>query len=788
MSPARAIAPAPFGLAVAAALLVGVLLVQGLPQLPPAGVAWLMCLAGLLLWCRAAWQRLAGALQLGFALACLHGASSLADRLPAAQSGHTFVVEGRVASLPIQDEDGTRFEFMVSTDEASPLALRGKTLRLGWYARPPETVPALDAGSTWRLQVKLRPPRGLVNPGGFDLERRALEQRLSATGYVTRGSDALQLAPGAGLEAMRGALSERIAAALPPDRARFVAALALGDTRGLSDADWHVLRATGLTHLIAISGFHVGLVAGFGALLVQGLHRFVPGLGRRWPRPQATAAGALLFAAGYTALAGFALPTVRTLLMIAAVLLARLARRPQGLAESLAFALVAIVLVDPLSVLAPGFWLSFLGVAWLVWCLPHGRGSGWFTTFVKAQGVSVLGLLPLSVWFFSQASLPGPLVNLVGIPWISLGVVPLALAGVALSPVSPSLAAMSWKASGELMQWLWWLLERIAAWPGALVWLPEPGLAAVALALVSAFWLLLPLGTPGKPLAVLLLLPLLWPADDRPARGEVDLHLLDVGQGLALLVRTRHHDLLYDAGPAVPRGLDLGEAVVLPALRALGTRRLDTLVLSHGDNDHAGGADAVSRGLPPGRVLAPPGWARAGKHDCLAGDAWRWDDVEFEFLHPPEHFPYQGNQSSCVLRIRAGGTSALLPGDIGRHVEARLARLSYAQVSADVLLVPHHGSDTSSSLDFIAAVRPRLGLVAVGQGNRFALPKPIVLDRYDRYRVPLLDTARSGAIHVRLGPEGVQVRQRMRQDRRRYWRDAGPGGSGYAVEGSEQER
>ena len=788
MAPARALAPAPFGLAVAAALLLGVLVVQRLPQLPPFAAAAIIGLCAIWLWSQPGALRLIGAALAGLALAAMHGEAALSMQLPAASSGQVFALQGRVVGLPVAQADAVRFEFVVTGGEGGARALVGRRLRLGWYARPPDTVPALEPGSTWHLRAKLRRPRGLVNPGGFDFERRAIEQRIAATGYVVEPATALRLRAGTGLDRTRSELSRRITAAVPGPEARFVAALALGDTRGLSDQDWQVLRATGLTHLIAISGFHVGLVAGLGALLAQLLHRVLPGAGRRWPRPQATAAGALLFAAAYTALAGFALPTVRTLLMIAAVLAARLARRPQGLAQALAFAAIALLLADPLSVLAPGFWLSFLGVAWLAWCLPNAGGEGVVKTFVQAQGVALLGLLPLSVWFFSQASLPGPAVNLVGIPWISLVVVPLALLGVVFAPVWDAGAAMCWQAAGALMQWLWLALERIAAWPAAVAWLPEPGLAAVLLALVGAFWLLLPRGAPGKPLAVLLWLPLLWPAIDRPAHGEVELVLLDVGQGLSLLVRTQRHALLYDAGPAVPRGLDLGEAVVLPALRAHGIARLDALVISHGDNDHAGGADAVLRGLPTARVIAPEGWRRAGMLPCRAAQSWTWDGVTFAFLHPPPHFPYLGNQSSCVLRIDAGGASALLPGDIGRHVEARLAKLAAAQVRADVLLVPHHGSDTSSSLDFIAAVRPSLGLVAVGQDNRFGLPRAIVRDRYARYRVPLLDSARAGAIHVRLGPGGVQVLEQRRQDRRRYWRDAGPGGSGYAIGSPEPDR
>jgi competence protein ComEC len=772
---------------VAAALLLGVLVVQGLPWLPHAALPVILALLGAWLWRQDDRRRIAGAAVVGLALACLHGQASLSAQLPAASSGETFTIEGRVSGLPLHDIDATRFEFVVSGAEAHADHLLGRKLRLGWYVRPPETVPDIEPGSRWRLQVKLRTPRGLVNPGGFDFERRALEHRISATGYVVQPATALLLTPGGGLDALRGRLATRIGDAVPDDRARFVAALALGDTRGLSNHDWEVLRATGLTHLIAISGFHVGLVAGFGALLGQGLYRILPWLGRRWPRPQGVAAVALVFAAAYTALAGFELPTVRTLLMIAAVLLARLARRPQGLPESLAFALVVILLADPLSVLAPGFWLSFLGVAWLIWCLPQSREAGLLKPYLEAQGVAVLGLLPLTVWFFSQASPPGPLVNLIGIPWISLGVVPLSLAGLAASPFSDELAALAWQGAGTLMQWLWIGLERVVAWPSSLLWLPEPSLVVIILAMVGAFWTLLPRGVPGKSLAALLLLPMLWPAIDRPRHGEADLLLLDVGQGLAMVVRTRQHTLLYDAGPAMPRGLDLGEAVVLPALRARGIHRLDMMMLSHGDNDHAGGAASVARAIPPARTLAPEGWARPDMQPCVAGDAWEWDGVRFTLLHPTPHFPYLRNDSSCVLRVDAVGSSALLPGDIGRYVESRLARLPPEQIAADVLLVPHHGSDSSSSLDFLAAVRPALGLIPVGHGNRFGMPRPIVLRRYERYGVQLHDTAGSGAIDLRLG-QRAELRQRLRQDRPRYWRHTGPDRSGYAIGSPEPDR
>lgn len=781
-----AFAPTPFGLATAATLLAGVLLVQGIPRLPPFAVAALIALAGLVAWQRGGLARLFGAGVLGIGIASLHGQAALALRLPSELSGQALVVEGQVLGLPMIEPDASRFEFRVSRGQGPAAILAGRKLRLGWYAHAPETVPAIEPGSRWRLRVKLRPPRGLVNPGGFDFERRALEQRIAATGYVLDPATARRLSPGQGIDALRGRLSTHIRAAVPDASSRFVVALGLGDTRGLDDHDWQVLRATGLTHLIAISGFHVGLVAGFGVLLGRLAYGCMPALGRRWPMPQGTAAMALLLAAAYTALAGFALPTVRTLLMIAAVLLARLLRRPQTPAQTLAIAVVAVLLADPLSVLAPGFWLSFLGVAWLMWCLPFVRDEGWLKPYFKAQGIAVLGLLPPGIWFFSQASLPGPLVNLVGIPWISLAVVPLCLLGIGLWPVSETLAAVCWKSAAALMELLWRGLEAVAAWPSALVWLPEPGLPAILLASLGTFWLLLPRGVPGKGLAALLLLPMLWPGLDRPAHGEADVLLLDVGQGLSVLVRTREHTLLYDAGPAMPRGLDLGEAVVVPALRAVGVRRLDHLMLSHGDNDHAGGANAVLAAFPEARLSAPEGAERPGAVACRSGQHWTWDGVHFTVLHPPRHFPYQRNESSCVLRIDGTGASALLPGDIGRHVESRLLR--NARIKADLMLVPHHGSDTSSSLDFIAAVRPAVALAGLGHDNRFRLPKPIVLGRYQRYGVAWYDTAGSGAIQLRLARAGPGPVRQLRQDRPRYWRDAGPERTGYAIGSSEPDR
>jgi competence protein ComEC len=760
-------------LSVAVALLAGVSCVQVFPWLPPYWLSALLLVAGIALFWRNDAIRAIGACLVGIAWACVIGQVVMQQRLPVSQSGSDFRIEGRVLGLPQKEDESVRFDFRIENGpDGAPV---GEKVRLGWYG---QGAPQIEPGSRWQLTARLKRPRGVLNPGGMDFEKNALAQRIAATGYVREPHSARLLSNGRGIDAWRDRLSRTIALSLPEGRGRFVQALAIGDTRELSAEDWETLRATGLTHQIAISGFHVGMVGGFGALLMLGCYRLWPTLGRRLPRPQGAALAALVFAFGYTALAGFALPTVRTMLMIAAVLIAKLLRRAQSGRESYALALIAVLVFDPLSVLAPGFWLSFIGVGWLLWCLPRQRDGGWLRPFFEAQGVAVLGLLPLTVWFFGQASLPGPVANLIGIPVISLAVVPLALIGMLLLPISPGAAAFFWQMSAAVMDLLWSLLERIAHWPAAMLWLPEPSLLALALACIGAFWLLLPRAVPGKLLAALLFLPLLWPELHLPAPGQAEIDVIDVGQGLSVLVRTTHHRLLFDAGPASPRGLDFGEAAVVPSLRALGVNGLDTLLISHGDNDHSGGMEAVRRAFPGVRTLGVEGWARPGMGLCQMKQAWRWDGVNFRVLHPPPLFPYMKNESSCVLRVEAGGRVALLPGDISRHVEARLLREQRPQLNADLLIVPHHGSLTSSSEPFIAQVSPRWAVMSTGADNRFHLPRQEIVERYLQSGAEVMDTAQTGALRFRLDAIGAELLSSRRQDLRRYWREQGAGTSG----------
>ena len=741
-------------------------------------------------WCLGNWGRVAGSLVFGFALAGLDVAHALAQELPPDWEQHDALVTGRIVELPVHEERRTRFLFRVDGDDSQAEPLRERLLRLAWYEDDHAVGPcphaALASGSRWRMQVRLRAPRGLRNPGGGDSEQFALAQRIAANGYVRNPELARQLSPPAGLDAWRDRMSTRIERGVRAPSSRFVRALALGDTRALDDHDWEILRAAGLTHLIAISGFHVGLVAGLFALVASGLWRLFPALGKRLPRPPAAAVAAVIGAIGYTAMAGFALPTVRTALMIAIVAASRVVRRPQSAGASLALAVTAILLADPLSLLTAGFWLSVLGVAWLLWCLPDA-GRSVLHDFASAQGVATIGLLPLTVVLFGQASLAGPLANVLAVPWWSLVVVPLALLGTGFEALHAGAGEWAWRLSAWTFDLAWPLFQRIGSSELAMWWLPEARWFALPMALVGAFWLLLPRGVPGKPLALLLWLPLLWPQRDLPAPGGFDLTVIDVGQGLSVLVRSSDHTLLYDMGPAVHDGFDAGERAVTPALHALGVRRIDAAIISHGDNDHAGGWPAVQREFPVVHSFAPEGGPTPALAHCIAGKQWRWDGVTFRFLHPTPDFPYLGNEAGCVLRIEGAQHAALLTADIGEVIERGLVRRVPASLRADVVVVPHHGSNGSSDPDFIAATRARFALVSSGWGNRFGHPRPQVVDRWCAAGARVADTSREGALTVRLDGTGITL-SRRRLAHSRLWDAARRAGQTHFSCGDEERR
>ena len=786
-------------LACGLALLIGALAVQTLPALPPRwldAVTMLAC-AGLLIFRSSGRAQArsykkpspsrgglggAGVISLlllaifvgAFGWTALRADMALQARLPHALEGRDLIVMGSIDDLPQAQDESTRFDFDVDSAELDGAAVPLKgVLRLSWYAPRTGALPQLQPCSRWRLLVRLKRPRGLMNPGGFDFERSALQQRIVATGYVREDPANAQLAQSWCVDALRARISNAVAAALPndPHAAHLLRALSVGDQRALDESDWQIVRATGVAHLVAISGFHVGLAAIFGALLARALWWLFPALALRMPRPVAEACFALPAAIAYGALAGFGLPTTRTLWMIGAVSLSRIARRGDGLGEGLGLALCAILIVDPLSVLSAGFWLSFAGVALLAWVL--SRHEGWRGR-LREIGLSpllmALALLPLTVWFFGQASLVGPLANLVAVPFISFVLVPCTLLACALLLPLPSIGVPVLRFCAHLADGQWWLLTKLAAWPAAMHYFPAPSLFAFLLACLGAVWLLAPRGLPARLLGALLLLPMLWPRIELPQPGAFEAMVIDVGQGLSVLVRTRDHALLFDAGARYPSGFDLGEVAVVPALHAVGVDKLDTLIVSHGDNDHAGGARAVSSAFPNAFALGgEPSRGDVPLEQCIAGQQWQWDGVTFRILSPQR--AGSGNDAGCVLLVTGEGGRLLLPADTTSKMEPAIAKAVPAGAPL-VLIVPHHGSKTSSSEDYLRALHPLLAVASAGYRNRFGHPAPMVVARYRGLDIPLRATFDTGAVRIAF-PTGAAPRpvSEERIEQARYWRE-----------------
>ncbi len=744
------------------AALAGALMMLASPTLPPWSWTLAALLLGAVLCSGGNSGRLVGMFLLGCAWMALRGGLAVDARLPESGRGAEYTLEGRVSGLPRVDADRIVFDFLVDRGPFHGLS------RIAWY-RPTQGI---EAGSRLRLKVLLRPPRGTRNPGGFDYEAHSLQRGLLAQGYLRAEPVLLGPDPLGAMDRFRERFSHRLAREVRDVRAaNLLRTLVVGDQGSLAPADWDTLRRTGTTHLVAISGFHIGIVAGLAALLLGGIWRLFPALGSRLPRRIAQAFAAVLAAMAYGLIAGTSLPVLRTVLMIATVALAAASRRNVRAEHSLALAAAVVLVFDPVGLLAPGFWLSFGGVAWLVFCLDRRqRKRPLWLVFTQAQAVMALALLPLTIWFFQQASLTGAWINLVAVPWISLVTVPLGLIALGLDQFGADGAlwhgVLDLAAASAAL--FWRLLDASAHWPGGRWFLPRPGTLALMLAIAGTLLLLIPRGLRGRLAGLLLLLPMAAPRDTAPRAGALEAIVIDVGQGQSVLLRTHRHSLLIDTGPHFPGGLDMGEAAVVPTLRALDVRALDALLISHGDQDHDGGTRAVLATHGPSRRLhstPPRGFTR-----CRAGQRWQWDGVEFEVLHPPRWFPDLGNDASCVLLARTGHGSVLVPGDISAVVEERLLREYPSLRAVDVVVVAHHGSGSSSSRAWVNALAPKLALVSAGQDNRFGHPRPEVVERWRQTGAEWLNTADCGAISVRVDAAGsVRSPDCMRRDHPHWW-------------------
>jgi len=730
-------------------LAAGLLSLRFLPALPP---LWLLLLLAVLALMCLPWRTyLMSFFLFGFCWACLSAQWALDDRLNPALDGRTVWLQGKVAGLSQQQEDTVRFVL------ENPHSRRGRLparLRLTWHAGPP-----VQAGDVWRLAVKLKRPHGMVNPAAFDYEAWLLAQRIGATGTVKQGE---RIAAAQGFAAFRDDIRKSLKGA---PRSGGLAALVVGDGSGLSHADWQLLQDTGTLHLMVISGGHVALLALAVFALIAALARV--GL---WPSrlPWLPIASVLAFACAlaYGLVAGFEVPVRRACLMMAVLLIWRLRFRHLGLFWPWLMALNAVLLIEPLASLQAGFWLSFAAAGLLLFLFSARLGSlPWWYSWTKAQWGMAIGLLPALLALGLPVSLSAPLANLLAVPWIGFITVPLALLGTLLSPIPYLGEGLLWLA-GTTLEWLFYLLGLIAALLPAQT-LPAAPLWAWLLGALGAIVLLLPAGVPLRFFGLLLLAPLILPPIHKLPIGQAEVWLLDVGQGLSVLVRTREHALLYDTGSRYG-DFDMGERVVLPSLRRLGVHRLDLMLLSHADNDHAGGAQAVIHGITVKQVQSGEAARLPRKLNaasCIDGQSWQWDDVRFTTMHLSN--ADSSNGKSCLLKINAGGERLLLTGDIDQQTEHALIKQG-RDLAADWLLAPHHGSKSSSSMAFLNAVKPHSVLISRGAHNSYNHPHPIVITRYQKLGINIVDTPLSGAARIKLG--NYQPLHSLRQEQRRFWR------------------
>ena len=723
-------------------------------------------------------------LVLGAIWSTLWGQNALDRSLPEALIKQDVWANGTVQDLPRPQAMALRFRFNIeSLEYESRSYTYSGDVQLNWYKPFPELKP----GQRWRLKLRLKPASGSLNPGGFNYEQWLFSQGVRATGYVREAQSAVLLEksdPAHLFNQLRGRI-EHFINAQELKYSGLLNALAVGVRTGISEDQWQVFRDTGTAHLIAISGLHIGMVAAIAYFLGQWLWRHSLLVYTQYPAQKVARIFAILAAVAYAALAGFALPTLRALLMLLAYFLLQYLRRNPGTLFSLGLVLLVVLVFDPLAPLGSGLWLSFSAVAAIALVVRDGSNSNqgadrvalsygekirrWFRAWWRVQWAVFIGLLPLTLFFFQQVSLVSLLANFVAIPVIASLVVPLVLlALVCLFIGLPALSAQIFILADSLLGWLWVPLECLSGLPFS-IWRPAmPAVWAVLCCAIGTVILLRARFGKARFVGALGFLSLFMFYKAPIEEGAFRMHVLDVGQGLSVVVETRQHSLLYDAGVKYRSGFDMGDAVINPFLRQQNITNLAAVVASHDNLDHVGGMPSVLAKHPVAKRYSSAGFYAASE-PCAGGSGWLWDSVRFSFLLPEPGNLGTDNNDSCVLKIESNFGSALLTGDIEREAEDALLNVALDQIrGVDVLLVPHHGSRTSSTENFIQTIHPDLAVVSAGYLNRFKHPHPQVVKRYAAHKIPLLNTASSGWISIDFDQQGVNATA-WRSVYKRYW-------------------
>ncbi|QKM61567.1 DNA internalization-related competence protein ComEC/Rec2 [Polynucleobacter arcticus] len=734
---------------------------------------------------------------LGFAWNAYYAQQRLSNVLPIEYEGKDIILEGRVNTLPQSTPSGAKFSFEV--DQA--FSVREKIeafppqVYLSWQPawRNPQDIPVVVPGQRWELKVKIKRPYGSLNPHTFDFERWSFHQDFGASGSVRSGELLLEKDIGPtefslAMEYRRWQLREKIRRLLPRD-ARYggvIAALVMGDQNAIDQEDWRVFNATGIGHLISISGLHVTMLAGFGALVAAFVWRrnTLPLL---IPVGKVAAAVGFLTAFIYAWLAGFQIPAQRTMYMVGVVAFALWSGRNPRSFDIWWWALAFVLLVDPMAPYTPGFWLSFGAVAAILFAMQDSEGllgvpTGkelelhWRHRLTQAlreacrvQAVVTIALLPLTLYWFYQVSIVSPLANAVAIPVVSYIVTPLAIAGALLPDFIGRWLLLP---AHVTMDYLAIMLAWMANWKWAVTWSNQPAWWAIVLSTIGIVIAIRPGSIQGSATSRAAGLALCTSLFIQPlshvnlANGEFRATVLDIGQGTAVLIETKTKRLLYDTGPI--QGKDnAGQRIILPYLRGRGINHIDRMVISHSDSDHIGGAatllkeisfESMMGSLPSTNpLLANLEERKIPAIPCRFGQQWSWDGVDFRIWHPHEDTLFEEqqnrkpNEMSCVLEVRNRNTSFWLTGDVEKQGEAEITErltqivLNHLKDKNLIFMAPHHGSKTSSSQELLMALSPDEAFAQNGYRNRYGHPHPTVTARYQGMDIPFYQTPTTGA-------------------------------------------
>ena len=717
---------------------------------------------------------------LGFSWTLIIAHHQLTKTLPKQLEDKLIYAQGKIISIPETYLNAIHFDFLIQSllpnrSIQYPINVHIK----GYFYKNLNIANHFKKGDIWQLPLRLHRPRGFWNPGSFDYQAELFKQNISATGYILEKFPLYLIQPTNSyyfIDNLRNKITENIKKTLKGSSLTgLITALTTGIRNQITEEQWQVMRGTGTNHLFAISGLHLAFITGIIYWIVRFIYCRIPYATLYLPAPKIASAFTLLLAIFYSALAGFAIPTQRALLMLSVFLISIIKRRYLNHCHSFHLALLIILIIEPFAILSASFWLSFAAVLLIFYAVsnrikPLKNWRAW----CRIQLTVSVGLIPLSLFFFHQISWISFAANLIAIPSIGFFILPLSLLGSLLSLISYNLGHLLIFYAEQLLKLLWILLNFFSKIPFTQYYAYLSNEWLLISSLIGVLLILAPKGMPTRWLGFIWILPLFFIETQRPQFGEIWIHLLDVGQGLASVVRTQHHVLIYDTGPRLSSSYDAGKLVLLPFLQTIGVNKVNLMVISHGDNDHSGGAMIILKQIKVDKVLSsiPKKFLPKIVNLCEEKMRWQWDGVNFEILYPPSTLRYLGNNSSCVLKISNKLHSILLTGDIEKRAEEYLVQRKQKKLQSTILIVPHHGSKTSSSIEFLNYVQPIYALFSTGFHNRFKFPHKIVLNRYHRLGSKIYDTAIDGAITLKLNAFSHTIQSEIHYEKNHhFWQD-----------------